>query len=204
MPDIWTTTSWLDCPHPQAITYPDAMHLNRAVAQLRQKKPLVQITEIHRLKKLLAKAGRGQAFILQGGDCAESFKDSRPALIRAQLKLIFNMANMLAPHVGGPIVPIGRIAGQYTKPRSSPYELQQGITLPSYRGDLVNSSQFDTKARVPNPDLLLNGYQSAAQTLDFIRAELDKNTVFYTSHEALHLHYETALTRQTKQGRGII
>jgi len=200
MPDTWTTTSWLDCPHPQAFTYPDAMRLSRAVEQLHQKKPLVRITEINRLKKLLAKAGRGQAFILQGGDCAESFKDSRPAIIRSQLNLIFKMADILAPFVNGPMVPIGRIAGQYTKPRSSPYELQQGITLPSYRGDLVNSSQFDIKARVPNPDLLLKGYHSAAQTLSFIRAELEKNTDFYTSHEALHLHYESALTRQSKQG----
>lgn len=200
MSETWTTTSWLDCPQPQAFTYPDTMHLSRAVEQLQQKKPLVRTSEIDRLKKLLAKAGRGQAFILQGGDCAESFKDCRPAIIRAQLNLIFKMSEMLAPHVNTPIVPIGRIAGQYAKPRSSQYELQKGVTLPSYRGDLVNASKFDLKARVPNPDLLLKGYHSAAQTLKFIGAELGKNMALYTSHEALHLHYEAALTRQSKQG----
>lgn len=200
MPDAWTTTSWLDCPYPQAPTYPHAAHLAHVVSQLRQKKSLVHLDEINRLKQLLAKAGRGQAFILQGGDCAESFNDCRPAIIRAQLNLMFKMAGMLAPHVGGPVVPIGRIAGQYAKPRSSSYELQQGITLPSYRGDLVNAAHFDAKARMPNPERLLKGYRSAARTLEFIRAQL-KTTAFYTSHEALHLHYESALTRRCKQGR---
>jgi len=199
MPDTWTTTSWLDCPHPQAFTYPDTMHLSRIIEQLHQKKPLVYIKEIKQLKRLLAKASRGQAFILQGGDCAESFNDSRPAIVRAQLNLMFNMAKKLAAHVNKPIIPIGRIAGQYAKPRSSPHEIQQGMTLPSYRGDLFNASPFDEKARIPNPERLLKGYYSAAQTLNFIRAEL-KTTAFYTSHEALHLHYEAALTRRSKQG----
>lgn len=200
MPEIWTPTSWLNCPYPQSPTYPDAAHLAHAVTQLRQKKSLVYLAEINRLKQLLAKAGRGQAFILQGGDCAESFNDCRPAMVRAQLHLIFKMAGMLALHLGSPVVPIGRIAGQYAKPRSSSYELQQGITLPSYRGDLVNAVHFNTKARTHNPDRLLKGYRSAAITLGFIRDQL-KTTAFYTSHEALHLHYESALTRRNKQTR---
>ncbi len=199
MPDAWTSTSWLNCPYPQAPTYPHAAHLIHIVSQLHQKKALVHLKEIKHLKRLLAKASRGQAFILQGGDCAESFNDCRPAMIRSQLNLMFKMAGILAPHVNGPIVPIGRIAGQYAKPRSSSCEQQQGITLPSYQGDLVNAVHFDKTARTPNPERLLKGYRSAAKTLDFIRAEL-KTTAFYTSHEALHLHYESALTRRNKQG----
>jgi len=199
MPDTWTNTSWLTYPYRQAATYPDATHLANAVTQLHTKKNLVHLSEIQRLKHALAKAGRGQAFILQGGDCAESFHDCRPAIIRAQLRLMFKMANILAPRVNGPVVPIGRIAGQYAKPRSSYYEQRQGITLPSYRGDLVNAVHFDEQARVPNPARLLQGYRSATSTLNFIRNSL-KNTAFYTSHEALHLHYESALTRRSTQG----
>ncbi|MDF1684752.1 MAG: 3-deoxy-7-phosphoheptulonate synthase [Legionellaceae bacterium] len=200
MPETWTPTSWLNCPYPQEATYPDAVHLRRAVAQLHQKKTLVRVAEINQIKKLLSKASRGQAFILQGGDCAESFNDCRPAIIQAQLNLIMSMASMLAPHMNGPVVPIGRIAGQYAKPRSSPYEQQQGVKLPSYRGDLINATEFNTNARIPNPERLIKGYRSAAITLDFINKKL-KTTAFYTSHEALHLHYESALTRRCKQGR---
>tara|TARA_R110002126_G_scaffold177321_1_gene326219 strand:- start:36397 stop:37593 length:1197 start_codon:yes stop_codon:yes gene_type:complete len=200
MPDTWTPTSWSHCPYPQAATYPHAAHLAQAVLQLSQKKPLVHLNNILQLKRLIARAGRGQAFILQGGDCAESFNDCRPAMIRSQLNLIMKMAELLAPYINGPVVPIGRIAGQYAKPRSSAWEQQQGITLPSYRGDLINAAKFDENARVPNPARLLKGHRSAAITLKFIHEKI-KSTEFYTSHEALHLHYESALTRRGKQGR---
>lgn len=200
MPDTWTPTSWLDYPYSQAASYPHASHLNRVVLQLKQKKALVPYNQINQLKTLLAKASHGQAFILQGGDCAESFNNCRPAIIHAQLKLILSMANRLAPHFDGPIVPIGRIAGQYAKPRSSPNEQQHGVILPSYRGDLINAVQFNAKTRIPNPERLLQGYRSAAVTLDYIRKKT-KRIPFYTSHEALHLHYESALTRRCQQGR---
>ncbi|MDF1827748.1 MAG: 3-deoxy-7-phosphoheptulonate synthase [Legionellaceae bacterium] len=200
MPDTWTPTSWLNHPYAQAASYPHALHLARVVGLLKQKKALVPHRQINQLKTLLAKARHGQAFILQGGDCAESFNNCRPAMIRAQLTLILNMANILAAHTHGPVVPIGRIAGQYAKPRSSSEETQNGITLPSYRGDLINAVQFNAQARVPNPERLLQGYRSAARTLELIRKKT-KNIPFYTSHEALHLHYESALTRRCEQGR---
>ncbi|NCT57376.1 MAG: 3-deoxy-7-phosphoheptulonate synthase [Legionella sp.] len=200
MPDTWTPTSWLNYPYSQAASYPHAAHLDRVLCQLKQKKALVPCNQINQLKTLLAQARHGQAFILQGGDCAESFNNCRPAMIRAQLNLILSMANMLAPHTHGPVVPIGRIAGQYAKPRSSSEETQHSITLPSYRGDLINAVQFNAKARVPNPERLLQGYRSAAITLEFIRKHTKKIS-FYTSHEALHLHYESVLTRRCQQDR---
>ncbi|MDF1647109.1 MAG: 3-deoxy-7-phosphoheptulonate synthase [Legionellaceae bacterium] len=195
----WTTTSWLNCPNPQAPVYKDKQHLTAVLDKLGQKEPLVSVAPILQLKRTLALAGMGHAFILQGGDCAESFEDCRPAVIRAQTSLMHQMMQILMPALGKPIIPIGRIAGQYAKPRSSEYETKGDITLPSYRGDLINASAFNAKAREPNPNRLLKGYASAKHTLGFIQ-KAQKNHAFYTSHEALHLHYEAALTHRGKNG----
>lgn len=248
----WSPDSWQEFSYEQAANYPDEALLARVVGQLSQLPPLVTSGEIKHLKQAIAKAGRGEAFILQGGDCAESFNDCRPEIISNKLKILLQMSLVLLHGMRKPIIRIGRIAGQYAKPRSSDQETIDGVTLPSYRGDLVNSQQFDASSRVPNPKLMLQGYSCAAMTLNFIRALLDggfadlnhpqrwdlrfvehspqadeyhaivrslsesidfmnaidnvrSNHVFnkvdfYTSHEALHLHYEQALTRHLHDG----
>ncbi len=203
----WSPTSWNRYAYHQAATYPDNAQLNRVLAQLNRLPPLVTHGEIKHLKLAIARAGRGETFILQGGDCAESFADCRSDVITTKLKILLQMSLVISHGMHKPISRIGRIAGQYTKPRSSDYETIDGITLPSYRGDLVNSPEFTALARTANPKLLLKGYRCAAMTLYHIRtllegrfADLDKAD-FFTSHEALHLHYEQALTRQSPDGK---
>lgn len=195
----WSPTSWLAFSYQQAAHYPDKAALTRAIEQLSQQPPLVTHGEINQLKRAIARAGRGEVFILQGGDCAESFADCRSDIITNKLKILLQMSMVLLHGMRKPIVRIGRIAGQYTKPRSSAFETVDGITLPSYRGDLVNSPEFTAAARVPDPALLLKGYQCASTTLNLIR-DFDKID-FFTSHEALHLHYEQALTRCMPDGQ---
>ena len=197
----WSPTSWSAYPYEQAANYPDDSHLTRVIDELSLLPPLVTNDEIKHLKKAIALAGRGEAFILQGGDCAESFSDCRSDIITNKLKILLQMSRVLLAGIHKPIIHIGRIAGQYAKPRSSDVETINGITLPSYRGDLVNSPTFTQEARTPNPELLLKGYAFSAMTLNFIRASLlDSHMNFFTSHEALHLHYEQALTRQESDG----
>jgi 3-deoxy-7-phosphoheptulonate synthase len=247
----WSPTSWLQYPYTQAANYPDENQLARVVQQLSLLPPLVTSGEIKNLKRAIASAGRGDSFILQGGDCAESFNDCRSDIITNKLKILLQMSLVLLHGMHKPIIRIGRIAGQYAKPRSSDLETINGITLPSYRGDLVNLPEFTTAARTPNPKLLLQGYSCAAMTLNFIRALLDggfadlhhpqqwdlrfvehsaqaveyhaivrsiadsldflksikglsnsnlNKVDFFTSHEALHLHYEQALTRHLQDG----
>ena len=169
----WSPTSWLKYAYQQAASYPDSEQLSSVLAQLNQLPPLVTSGEVIQLKHAIARAGRGEAFILQGGDCAESFADCRSDVITNKLKILLQMSLVLLHGMRKPIIRIGRIAGQYTKPRSSDVETIDGITLPSYRGDLINSSEFNAEARIPDPKLLLKGYGCAAMTLNYIRALLD-------------------------------
>lgn len=247
----WTKTSWQQFKYDQSVDYANEAHLKQVIAQLSELPPLVSRGEVKQLKQEIAKAGRGQAFLLQGGDCAESFKDCHADVIANKLKILLQMSLVLIYGMRKPVIRIGRIAGQYAKPRSSQYETMNGVTLPSYRGDLINAPEFDKIAREPNPDLLLQGYSYAAMTLNYVRALLsggfadlhhpqrwdlsfvnyspqadeyhgivdaitesidflksidglrhsNLNKVdFYTSHEALHLHYEQALTRASNHG----
>ncbi len=247
----WSPTSWHSYTYLQAARYPDERHFKEIVHQLSMLPPLVTSGEIKQLKKDIARAGRGEAFILQGGDCAESFAGCRSDIISNKLKIILQMSLILLHGLHKPIIRIGRIAGQYAKPRSSEWETVNGVTLPSYRGDIINAVEFTQEARTPNPDRLLKAHYHSALTLNFIRALLDggfadlhhvhqwdlrfvehspqkeeyqhivrsiedslaflysvedtpmhhfNNAAFYTSHEALHLHYEQALTRQLKDG----
>jgi 3-deoxy-7-phosphoheptulonate synthase len=228
--------------------YPDAAALAAVEARLKTYPPLVFAGEARNLTAALAQVAEGKAFLLQGGDCAESFAEFHPDNIRDTFRVILQMAAVLTFAGAMPVVKLGRIAGQFAKPRSEETETQNGVTLPSYRGDNINSIEFDAKGRIPDPDRLLQAYgQSAATqnllrafatggyadlhnvhrwTLDFIAGSPEseryralsarigealafmeacgvtpdlvpqlRTTDFYTSHEALFLGYEQALTR---------
>ena len=143
------------------------------MAQLSRLPPIVVSWEVDALRERLAAAQRGQAFLLQGGDCAETFADCESDQIAKKLKILLQMSLVLLHGLKKPIVRVGRIAGQYAKPRSADSETRDGLTLPSYRGDLVNRPEFTAEARAPDPSLLLRGYERAALTLNFVRALID-------------------------------
>jgi 3-deoxy-7-phosphoheptulonate synthase len=170
----WSPDSWQSKPNSQAIEYPEKPGLIAAVKQLSTLPPLVTSWEIERLRSLLAEAQQGKRFVLQGGDCAEALADCQPAKITNKLKILLQMSLVLVHAAKRPVVRIGRFAGQYSKPRSSPTETRQvdgqPVTLPSYFGDIVNQAEFTPHARRPDPRLLLRGYQHAALTLNFVRS----------------------------------
>lgn len=245
----WKPNSWRNYPVVQMPTYPDVSKVNSVEAKLSFKPPLVFAGEVQVLKKSLVLAEKGNAFILQGGDCAESFSQFSANGIRDTFKVLLQMAVILTYGSSIPIIKIGRIAGQFAKPRSSDVEIIDGIELPSYRGDMINDMEFNKTARQPDPQRLIDGYEQSAATLNLIRAfaqggmanlekvhewtlgflnntpETDKyreianriseslnfmkacgltsgsvpqlrETDFFTSHEALLLNYEEALTRE--------
>jgi 3-deoxy-7-phosphoheptulonate synthase len=169
----WTPTSWLTRKAQQQPQYSDAAALQLAVAQLSRLPPLVVSWEIEALRERLAGAQRGESFLLQGGDCAESFAECESDRIAKQLKVILQVSLVLLHGLKRPIIRVGRMAGQYAKPRSADTETKDGITLPSYRGDIVNRPEFTAEAREPDPQLLLRGYERAALTLNFVRALID-------------------------------
>ncbi len=252
MPDVplrdWAPDSWRTRPIRQAPVYPDAERLAAVEARLRRFPPLVFAGEARRLKAGLALASEGRAFVLQGGDCAESFAGFTANIIRDTFRVLLQMAVVLTFGASLPVVKIGRMAGQFAKPRSSDNETVGGETLPSYRGDIINGAEFSAAARVPDPARMEFGYFQSAATLNLLRAfasggyadlhgvhrwnldfvarsplaeryqdlcqRIDETlsfmaacglnsqstpqiheTEFYTSHEALLLPYEEALTR---------
>ncbi|MBV9656055.1 MAG: 3-deoxy-7-phosphoheptulonate synthase class II [Acetobacteraceae bacterium] len=166
----WNPDSWRDRPIQQAPVYPDAAQLARAEERLRSYPPLVFAGEARRLRAALAHAAEGRAFILQGGDCAESFADFTANRIRDTFRVLLQMAVVLTFGAGLPVVKIGRMAGQFAKPRSADAEMQDGETLPSYRGDIVNGSEFTSAARVPDPGRMEFAYFQSASTLNLLRA----------------------------------
>ena len=166
----WHPASWQSKPAEQQPRYNDSAALERVFAQLSRLPPIVVSWEIEALRERLAAAQRGEAFLLQGGDCAEAFADCESDLIVKKLKILLQMSLVLLHGLKKPIIRIGRMAGQYAKPRSADTETRDGVTLPSYRGDLVNRAEFTAEARAPDPDLLLRGYERAALTLNFVRA----------------------------------
>ncbi len=252
LPD-WLPDSWQAKPASQQPVYPEPAALARVLEALRRLPPLVSSYEIESLRSQLAEAACGQRFLLQGGDCSETFADCQPAIIAAKLKILLQMSLVLTHDTRRPVIRVGRFAGQYAKPRSVEQETRNGLTLPVYRGDLVNRPDFDPAQRRPDPELLLRGYERAALTLNFIRALIDggfadlhhpenwdlsfacaqpvaeayrqrvasvqeavsfvetlthapipqlQRVDFFTSHEALHLLYEEALTRQVPRRTG--
>lgn len=165
----WTPASWRKKVVLQQPTYPDPDQLQDAVSRLAKLPPLVTSWEIENLKSQLAMASRGEAFLLQGGDCSESLDDCEPDSLVRNLKVLMQMSFVLIYGSMKKVVRVGRIAGQYAKPRSNDKETKDGLTLDVYRGDLVNRSPFTETDRVPDPELLLRGYERAALTLNFIR-----------------------------------
>jgi len=248
MSDKWTPDSWRGKPISQVPEYPNRKKLEEVEQALSKFPPLVFAGEARRLKQALAKVASGDAFLLQGGDCAESFREFHPDNIRDTFQVLLQMAVVLTFGAACPIVKVGRLAGQFAKPRSSPTETQDGVELPSYRGDIINSIDFDKQRRQPDPDRMVRAYNQSASTLNLLRAfaqggfanlhrvhqwnmgfvadsplgeryqdladRLDEalefmaacgltsestpqiaETDFFTSHEALLLPYEQAMTR---------
>ena len=244
----WNRDSWREFNILQQPKYPDLKELKEVEEKLKSLPPLVFAGEARSLKEELAKVCNGEAFLLQGGDCAESFTNFNANNIRDMFKVLLQMAIVLTFAGGYPVVKVGRVAGQFAKPRSSDYEEANGVKLPSYRGDIINGFEFDEKARVPDPKRMIEAYYQSASTMNLLRAfsrggladlhqvhkwnlgfikkpeigekyakladELTKTlsfmaacgitsantpvinqTAVYTSHEALLLPYEEALTR---------
>ncbi len=245
----WNPSSWRDFPIKQQPQYQDQQMLKRVEEELGSYPPLIFAEEARRLKENLAQVCKGDAFLLQGGDCAESFSAFNGDNIKSLFKVLMQMAVVMTFSGGKPVVKVGRIAGQFAKPRSSDFEKVNGQELPSYRGDIINDIAFEEIAREPNPKKLLKAYNQSAATLNLLRAfarggmaDLNKvhtwnqdflkdhslgqkyediatkieealrfmkscgitadntpaiaQTVLYTSHEALLLNYEEALTRR--------
>ena len=243
----WSPENWRARPIRQVPSYPDEAALAAVEDRLRTFPPLVFAGEARKLTRQLADVAEGKAFLLQGGDCAESFAEFHPDIIRDTFRVLLQMAVVLTYAAACPVVKVGRMAGQFAKPRSEPVEERDGVELPSYRGDIINGIEFDAEARRSNPERLLQAYSQAAATLNLIRAfaqggyaDLHRvhrwnlgfvanspqgeryqdfadriaealafmeacglsggvdqvgQTDFYTSHEALLLGYEEALTR---------
>ncbi|HMB56941.1 MAG TPA: 3-deoxy-7-phosphoheptulonate synthase class II [Arenimonas sp.] len=249
----WTPGSWRSRTALQQPSYPDAAALASVQDELSQLPPLVTSWEILALKKQIAEAQEGKRFVLQGGDCAESFSDCESGLISNRLKVLLQMSLVLVHGLHLPVVRVGRFAGQYAKPRSTDNESKGDITLPSYRGDFINQPEFTVEARTPDPRRMVKGHARSAMTMNFVRALIDggfadlhhpeywdldwvghsplsedyrrmvaavadavrfmetisgeqlhnlNRADFYTSHEALLLPYEQALTRQVPRQWG--
>ena len=167
---IWSPTSWREKPILQQPTYPNKDELNRVLKELENYPPLVFAGEAKRLKDQLADVAAGNAFLLQGGDCAESFSEFHADNIRDTFKALMQMAVVMTYAGGVPVVKVGRLAGQFAKPRSSDTETLDGVTLDSYRGDIINGVDFTKEARVPDPERMIKAYNQASATQNLLRA----------------------------------
>lgn len=166
----WSPESWRGKPIQQQPQYPDAAHLARVEQTLAGYPPLVFAGEARELRRQFAEVSQGRAFLLQGGDCAESFAEFSAAKIRDTFKVLLQMAIVMTFAAGCPVVKVGRMAGQFAKPRSANDETLGGVTLPAYRGDIVNGIEFDAASRVPDPERLLQAYHQATASLNLLRA----------------------------------
>ena len=166
----WKINSWRNYPVKHIPEYPDQKELDGVLSKIKDFPPLVFAGETRHLKEQLADVVDGKAFLLQGGDCAESFAEFHPDNIRDTFKLILQMSLVLTYSASLPVIKLGRIAGQFSKPRSSPVENIDGVELPSYLGDNINGMEFNEKSRVPDPKRLFKAYSQSASTLNLIRA----------------------------------
>lgn len=169
----WHPASWQSLEASQQATYPDKDALDQAVADLSRLPPITNSWEVDALKGHFAKASRGEAFVLQGGDCAETFDECTSENIVAKIKILLQMSLVMIYGMKKPVIRVGRMAGQYAKPRSADTETRDGETLPSFRGDLINRSGFTSDDRTPDPQMILRGYERAALTLNFVRSLID-------------------------------
>ena len=170
MSKTWTPDSWRAMPIQQVPDYPDAEAVKAVESTLATYPPLVFAGEARKLRKQLARVAEGEGFLLQGGDCAEAFVEHHPDNIRDFFRVFLQMAAVLTFAAASPVVKVGRIAGQFAKPRSSPTETVDGVELPSYRGDIINETEFTTDARVPDPQRMIMAYRQSAATLNLLRA----------------------------------
>jgi 3-deoxy-7-phosphoheptulonate synthase len=166
----WHKTEWRKLPRVQMPDYTDQESLRNVEQKLGSYPPLVFAGEARQLKAKLAAASQGEAFLLQGGDCAESFEQFGPDGIRDTFKVMLQMAMVLTYGAKVPVIKLGRMAGQFAKPRSAPTEVVNGVELPSYRGDIINELAFTEKARFPDPLKMLQAYTQSAATLNLLRA----------------------------------
>ena len=166
----WKIDSWRQFPIKQVPEYSDVSSVTRVEKELSVRPPLVFAEEARRLRKRMADVAEGKAFLLQGGDCAESFAEHNANNIRDSFRVLLQMAVVLTFGSALPVIKIGRLAGQYSKPRSSPFEVINDISLPSYRGDMVNDMAFEKEARIPDPERLIKVYDKSAATLNLLRA----------------------------------
>jgi 3-deoxy-7-phosphoheptulonate synthase len=173
LPADWSPGSWRTRPATQLPTYPDARALDATLAELHALPPLVTSWEILALKQRLAEAQEGRRFLLQGGDCAESFAECSAEVISNRLKVLLQMSLVLVHGLRLPVVRVGRFAGQYAKPRSVETETIDGVTLPSYRGDIINAPAFTAEARTPDPGRMVRAHARSAMTMNFVRALID-------------------------------
>lgn len=170
MSQPWSPDSWRSKPIQQQPEYPDPAHLARVERTLAGYPPLVFAGEARELRRQFAEVTQGRAFLLQGGDCAESFAEFSAGKIRDTFKVLLQMAIVMTFAAGCPVVKIGRMAGQFAKPRSSGEETLGGVTLPAYRGDIVNGIEFDARSRIPDPERLIQAYNQSTATLNLLRA----------------------------------
>ncbi len=173
LPQQWSAQSWRARTAVQMPKYPDSAELEAALAELRRLPPLVTSWEILSLKQQLAEAQDGRRFLLQGGDCAESFDECSSDVISNRLKVLLQMSLVLVHGMRKPVVRVGRFAGQYAKPRSADMEAIDGVSLPSYRGDIVNGPEFTAAARRPDPRRMVKAHARSAMTMNFVRALID-------------------------------
>jgi 3-deoxy-7-phosphoheptulonate synthase len=199
MANEWNPGSWRRHEARQQPRYADSAALEAALRELGAYPPLVPAGEAGALKAELAEAQAGRAFQLHGGDCAESFAEFSTDSIRGTCALLAAMARLVAAASGLRVVRVGRIAGQFAKPRSREHEEKDGVALPMYRGDIVNGIAFEEAARRPDPERMFRAYSQSAATLSHLRALPDRDPI-YTSHEALLLPYEQALVRRDGAG----
>ena len=169
----WSPDSWKTKPLAQHVEYPDPAEYSAVLEQLSSLPPLVTSWEVETLKSHLADAAAGRRFLIQGGDCAERFEDCQSDRIAGKLKILLKMSIVMLYGSKKPVIRVGRFAGQYAKPRSSPTETRDGVALPSYRGQLVNRPGFSEQERTPDPQLMLRAYEHSAMTLNFIRGLID-------------------------------
>src|SRR5688500_19118644 len=173
LPADWRPDSWRARTALQLPVYPDAQALAGVQDELRALPPLVTSWEIFALKKQLAEAQEGKRFLLQGGDCAENFRECTADVISNRLKVLLQMSLVLVHGLRLPVVRVGRFAGQYAKPRSADGETRDGVTLPAYRGDIVNGPAFDAVSRRPDPRRMVKAHARSAMTMNFVRSLID-------------------------------